>query len=67
MRPAVPFYGLYDMADVSLMAPGFHETLAEPIIFGAKFSADADPFEQYSPIHRIHPEAPPMMMIHGTR
>ena len=44
--------------------PSIHDGAS---IFGAKFSADADPFEQYSPIHRIHPEAPPMMMIHGTR
>jgi acetyl esterase/lipase len=67
LQGAVPFYGAYDMADTSLMIKGYRELFLEPYLFGSKFAAGADPFEQYSPIHHVRPDAPPMMMVHGTR
>jgi acetyl esterase/lipase len=67
VQAAVPFYGAYDMADTSLMIEGYRELFLEPYLFGAKFADGAEPFEQYSPIHHVRPDAPPMMMIHGTR
>jgi acetyl esterase/lipase len=67
VQGAVPFYGAYDMADTSLMVNGYREIFLEPYVFGSKYSAGAEPFEAYSPIHHVRPDAPPMMMIHGTR
>lgn len=67
VQAAVPFYGLYDFADTSLMSPGFGEMFSEPLVFKAKYSEDPTPFERYSPIFHVRPDAPPMMMIHGTR
>ncbi len=68
VQAGVPFYGVYDMADVDgLMIKGFRELFLEPLVFGSKYSAGADPFETYSPIHHVRPDAPPMMMLHGTR
>ncbi len=67
VQAAVPFYGAYDMADTSLMIKGYRETFLEPVVFGSKFADDPTPFEQYSPIRHVRPDAPPMMMIHGTR
>ena len=65
---ALPFYGVYDMADLDHhMIDGFVKLLIEPVVFGAKYSADPAPFESYSPIHHVHPDAPPMMIIHGSR
>jgi len=67
VQAAVPFYGLYDFADTSLLTPGFREMFAERMLFGSTYAADPTPFESYSPMHRIRPDAPPMMMVHGTR
>ncbi|MCC6226468.1 MAG: alpha/beta hydrolase [Microthrixaceae bacterium] len=67
VQAAVPFYGAYDMADTSLMVKGYRETFLEPVVFGSRFSDDPTPFEKYSPIRRVRPDAPPMMIIHGTR
>jgi acetyl esterase/lipase len=68
VQAAVPFYGVYDMADVDqLMIKGFRQLFLEPFVFGSKYGAGADPFEQYSPIHHVRADAPPMMMLHGTR
>lgn len=67
LQAAVPFYGAYDMADTSAMIRGYRETFLEPVVFGAKYADDPTPFEQYSPIRHVRADAPPMMMIHGTR
>lgn len=63
---AVPFYGVYDLLDESsFMAPGFTDFL-ERVVVGSKLAGDEDRWRQWSPIHRIHTDAPPMMMIHGN-
>lgn len=68
VQAAVPFYGVYDMTDVDqLMINGFRQLFLEPFVFGSKYSTGADPFERYSPIHHVRPDAPPMMLLHGTR
>jgi len=68
VQGAIPFYGVYDLVDEEgLMIPGFRELLVEPILFGAKFAADGAPFRSYSPISRVVPDAPPMMIVHGSR
>jgi acetyl esterase/lipase len=68
VQAAVPFYGVYDMTDVDqLMIKGFRQLFLEPFVFGSKYSTGADPFERYSPIHHVRADAPPMMMLHGTR
>lgn len=68
VQAAIPFYGVYDMVDPDgLMVEGFRQMLVEPIVFGTKFADDGAPFEAYSPIRRVRPDAPPMMIIHGSR
>lgn len=68
VQAAIPFYGVYDLADdEGLMIPGFREMLLEPIVFGTKFASAGEAFRSYSPIARVVPEAPPMMIVHGSR
>jgi acetyl esterase/lipase len=68
VQAAVPIYGVYDLADEDqLMTAGFRDHFAGPAVFGARYRDDAESFRRYSPIHRVHPDAPPMMIIHGTR
>lgn len=68
VQAAVPIYGVYDLADEdSLMTAGFRDLFAGPTVFGSRYRDNADAFRRYSPIHRVHPDAPPMMIIHGSR
>lgn len=67
VQAAVPFYGAYDMADTSRMVKGYRETFLEPVVFGVKYASDPTPFEDYSPINHVRADAPPMMILHGTR
>jgi acetyl esterase/lipase len=64
---AVPFYGVYNLLDEdSFMVPGFVEFL-ERVVVKAPFRGDhAEVWRRFSPVHRIHAAAPPMMLLHGT-
>jgi len=66
VQAAVPFYGVYDLLDRgSAMAPGFTDFLRR-IVVGTDPRTDADRWARYSPIERVHADAPPMLMVHGT-
>lgn len=66
VQVAVPFYGVYDLHDRhAAMAPGFTDFL-RMIVIGSDPSSDGDRWARYSPIDRVHPDAPPMLIIHGT-
>lgn len=63
---AVPFYGVYDLLDTErAMVPGFLEYI-EDYVLGAKIKDSKELLTSVSPRFRVHPDAPPMMMIHGT-
>ncbi|MFN8052441.1 MAG: alpha/beta hydrolase [Acidimicrobiales bacterium] len=63
---AVPFYGVYDLADEGrAMVRGFREFL-QWFVVGTKLKADGDRWTRLSPLHRVHADAPPMLIIHGT-
>ena len=67
VQAAVPFYGVYDFSDHY----GLHATKSVIGMVG-KTVLKRDPktqmedFRRASPMHRIHPEAPPFLTIHGT-
>ncbi|HKY16814.1 MAG TPA: alpha/beta hydrolase [Microthrixaceae bacterium] len=68
VQAAVPMYGVYDLADVDgHMVTGFRDLFIEPVVMGARFRDGADAFESYSPYYRVRPEAPPMMIVHGSK
>ena len=68
VQAAVPFYGVYDMVDPDeLMIKGFRDRFVGPVVFDSHYSAGPESYERYSPISHVRPDAPPMMMIHGTR
>lgn len=62
---AVPFYGLYDLLDADLQYPGIRDWLIEEVVFKRSREADPEAFRAASPPHRVHPEAPPFLIIHG--
>ena len=62
---AAPFYGIYDMLDghyVKLV----HRVLDRQI-FKTRKRDDPEPFRAASPLYRVHPDVPPMFVVHGER
>ena len=68
VQACVPFYGVYDFTDRrghwkhSLLRP-----MLERRIVKKRFRDDFDVFDKASPMSRIHPDAPPFFVLHGTR
>jgi acetyl esterase/lipase len=63
---AVPFYGVYDLADrISAERPDLEDFLAERV-FKSKLADDRARWEQASPISHVGPDAPPFFVLHGT-
>jgi acetyl esterase/lipase len=65
---AVPFYGIYDFTDANgFYYPGIREWLLERIVFKRRYEDDPEAFRSASPSFRVHPGAPPFLVIHGER
>ena len=64
----VPFYGVYDMT-AGRGKSGYDEgliMLLERRVFKRRVVDDPAVFEAASPLYRVHPDAPPFFVIHGT-
>jgi len=64
----VPFYGVYDMTagrGTSRYDKGLL-TFLERQVFKRRLADDPAVFEAASPIRRVHAEAPPFFVLHGT-
>jgi len=67
VQAAMPVYGLYDITnDDRSMVWGFEEMLMRRWVMGTSKVDDRERYERYSPVHRVHADAPPMMIVHGT-
>jgi acetyl esterase/lipase len=68
VQGCVPFYGVYDFTDrrshwnKSLLLP-----MLERLIMKRRRADDGDAFERASPMSRVRADAPPFLVIHGTR
>jgi len=63
----VPFYGLYDFANRfgHEHFDGFIRFIGR-VVLKARFEENPEAFEKASPVARVHPDAPPFFVIHGT-
>lgn len=65
VQAAVPYYGAYDLTDptnmCSLMMP-----FLEQFVMRARITERPELFQEASPIHRVHPDAPPFFLLHGS-
>ncbi|MCA9506778.1 MAG: prolyl oligopeptidase family serine peptidase, partial [Myxococcales bacterium] len=61
-------YGIYDFADRNGVTHkiGMDKLFERQIMKGSRDEIP-DAYERASPIARVHPAAPPFMVIHGTR
>jgi acetyl esterase/lipase len=65
---AVPFYGVYDFTDdEGIYYPELLEWVLERHVFKRRLADDPEAFRAASPTHRVHPEAPPFLVLHGER
>ena len=67
VQGCVPIYGVYDFTPSE--ADWRHEDLLpflERHVLKARYADDPVPFEKASPIHRVGPDAPPFMVVHGA-
>jgi acetyl esterase/lipase len=67
LAACVPFYGIYDLANRFGHAhwDGFEQFLGR-VVLKKRFADDPEAFEKASPASRVHPDAPPFFVIHGT-
>lgn len=67
VEACVPFYGVYDFTNAYATQPddGIIRVL-ERFIMKRPFAAHRGDYEKASPMHRIHADAPPFFVIHGT-
>jgi acetyl esterase/lipase len=65
---AIPFYGVYDLTNsAGHYYPEIGEWAFEQIIVKRPLAANRELYERASPVHRVHSDAPPFMVIHGDR
>ena len=66
---AVPFYGVYDFTPHGAFGadPDIYRRFLEPFIMKAFVADEPERFAEASPVHRVHPDAPPFFVIHGDR
>jgi acetyl esterase/lipase len=64
---AVPFYGVYDMVDEDAIQVPALQWILERYVFKAWRADDPEVFRDASPVHRVHEDAPPFLVIHGDR
>lgn len=68
VQAAIPIYGVFDFTNrLGTQQPTMRETLLEPWIMKAFFDQEPEKYHRASPIDRIHPDAPPFLIIHGDR
>lgn len=64
VQAAAPHYGVYDLTDPAAMHP-LMMPLLEHVVIQTSPDTDRHVFEQASPTHRVHRDAPPFFILHG--
>lgn len=68
LAAAVPFYGVYDFTNAGgFYYSGMRDWVLEQIVFKRRYADDPELFRAASPSFRVHPGAPPFLVIHGER
>lgn len=65
VQAAVPFYGVYDLLDREKDQLDTFLRFLEELVMGSHPEQDPEGWASYSPIDRVHADAPPMMLLHG--
>jgi acetyl esterase/lipase len=67
MAAVVPFYGVYDFSNhYGLQAGVGIDQFVSRMVLKKDIKKDPDAFRRASPMHRMHADAPPFFVIHGS-
>lgn len=67
VRAAVPFYGVYDLLDWDGRGgPASTVRFMERVVLKSSPDTDRRTWTRASPLHWVGPDAPPMMILHGS-
>jgi acetyl esterase/lipase len=67
VQAAVPFYGVYDFTNrFGHDARDGRRAFLERVVMKKRLADDREAFERASPMSRIHADAPPFFILHGT-
>jgi acetyl esterase/lipase len=66
---AVPFYGIYDFTHEGHFGvdPQIFHRFLEPLVIQAFYDEQPELFRDASPVHHVHADAPPFLVIHGDK
>lgn len=66
---AVPFYGIYDFTHEGHFGidPEIFRRFLEPLVMQAFYDEEPEKFRDASPLHHIHADAPPFLVVHGDK
>ena len=65
---AVPFYGVYDFTNENgHYYPELGDYVFEKVVIKKPLAGNEELYRAASPMHRVHPDAPPFLVIHGDR
>ena len=68
VQGAVCFYGVYSFIDhLGVFPKEFSSVLLERLVMKARAEDAPDAYRSASPIHRVHADAPPVLIVHGDR
>ena len=67
VQAVVSFYGVYDLTNRLGTRATDYRSMLERIVMKRKFAEAPEVFARASPIDRIHVDAPPFLVVHGTR
>jgi acetyl esterase/lipase len=68
VQAAVPFYGVYDLTDRNqVQLPGFVSLFLEPWVMKSFLEDEPERWAAASPLDRVHPDAPPFLIVHGDK
>jgi acetyl esterase/lipase len=66
VQACVPFYGVYDLTNREGKWGADLVRFLERTVIKRPFAEAREAFERASPVSRVHPGAPPFLVIHGT-
>lgn len=65
---AVPFYGVYDFTNENgHYYPELGDWVLEKVVLKKPLAGNEELYRAASPLHRVHADAPPFLVIHGDR
>jgi acetyl esterase/lipase len=68
VQAAVPLYGIYDFTNrLGTQMPEMRNWVLQPLVMKAFYDDEPEKYAAASPMDQIHADAPPFMVLHGTK